>query len=272
MHPHSIRPPQQGPSAYLLANAAPEASARFAALAELFDPGTVHHLEECNIGCGWHCLEVGAGGGSVARWLAERVGPGGRVLATDVDPRHLRSIQMANLEVRRHDVSIEPLPAAAFDLIHARLVLMHLPQREEVLARLISALRPGGWLVAEEYDISSLLADLADGSEATLLKTQIAVWQLLEDRGVSLRFGRHLFGRFRAHGLVQVAAEGRLAIAHHGSAGVSLIKATFEQLRELLISADYVSQHQYEQDLARLDDPDFLIPTPIMWAARGRRR
>jgi trans-aconitate methyltransferase len=53
----------------------------------------------------------------------------------------------------------DPLPDAAFDLIHARLVLIHVPEREEVLARLVAALKPGGWMVEEEFDSQSLPCD-----------------------------------------------------------------------------------------------------------------
>ena len=53
------------------------------------DPTTFAHLDRIGVGAGWRCLEVGAGGGSVAAWLGERVGPTGHVLALDLDLRHL---------------------------------------------------------------------------------------------------------------------------------------------------------------------------------------
>jgi SAM-dependent methyltransferase len=148
-------------SRYLLDNAAREAPIRFAQLSALFDPGTMRHLQERGVGPGWHCLEVGAGGGSIASWLADRVGPTGRVLATDIDPRFLEFLNFPNLLVQRHNIATDPLPQGAFDLVHARLVLMHLPEREQALARMISALKPGGWLIDEEYDSCSLLPNPA---------------------------------------------------------------------------------------------------------------
>jgi hypothetical protein len=60
---------------YLLANSGSEAQTRFASLSELFDPGTIRHLDNRGVSRGWRCLEVGGGGGSVASWLADRVGP-----------------------------------------------------------------------------------------------------------------------------------------------------------------------------------------------------
>jgi hypothetical protein len=56
-----------------------------------------------------------------------------------------------------------------------------------------------------------------------------------------------------------------------GSQGASLWRASFEQLRGDLIDAAYITEQEFEQDLARLEEPDFLAPSPIMWAAWGRR-
>src|SRR4051794_33015496 len=114
--------------AYLLNNGNPEASRRFDALSTTYDSTTIRHLESLGIGEGWTCLEVGGGGGSIAAWLADRVGPRGRVLATDIDPRFLQSLRLPNVEVQKHNVLTDPLPEAAFDLIHLRLVLIHLPE------------------------------------------------------------------------------------------------------------------------------------------------
>jgi len=62
------------------------------------------------VGPGWHCLEVGGGGGSIASWLANRVLPDGRAVATDLDTRFLETLSIPNLEVRRHDIVTDPLP------------------------------------------------------------------------------------------------------------------------------------------------------------------
>src|SRR5215469_6283678 len=116
--------------------------ARLRALENLFDPATIHHLAGVGVESGWRCLEVGGGAGSIARWLAGRVAPGGQVVATDVDTRFLDDQGVDNLEVRRHDITCDPLEAGAFDLAHERVVLMYLPQREQAMARMVEAVRP----------------------------------------------------------------------------------------------------------------------------------
>jgi SAM-dependent methyltransferase len=262
---------QSSRSTYLLDNAGKETPGRFAALSALLDPGTIRHLEDRGVAPGWYCLEVGGGSGSIATWLAHRVGPTGHVLTTDIDPRFLESLNLPNLEVRRHDIATDPLPEAAFDLVHARLVLMHLPERETALTRMISALKPGGWLIDEEYDSFSMPADPAINPGEVFLQTQVAMMRLLEDGGVDRLYGRRLIGRLRAHGLTSVSGEARAFMWQPGSLGATLVRSTFELLRGAMIDGNYITPQQFERDVARLDDPDFLMPSAILWSAWGRR-
>ena len=111
-----------------------DAAEQFDALQTVLDPLTTARLTELGIAPGARCWEAGAGGGSIARWLADRVGPAGLVVATDRDTSQLRP--SGNLHVDRHDLREHSVPdGGPFDLVHARLVLLHLPQRREILRR-----------------------------------------------------------------------------------------------------------------------------------------
>lgn len=125
---------------------------RLQSLERLNDPATIAHFEHAGVGPGWRCLEVGGGAGSITRWLCARVGPEGRVVATDLDVRFLEEIDEPNLEVRRHDVLEDELEREAFDLVHARFLLEHLPRYREALTRMVDALDAGGWIVVEDVD------------------------------------------------------------------------------------------------------------------------
>jgi len=258
-------------SGYLLDNAGRETPARFNALASLFDSGTIRHFENCGVDSGWQCLEIGGGGGSIASWLAARVGSTGRVVATDIDPRFLKALNHPLVEVWQHNIVSDPLPEAAFDLVHARLVLVHVPQREEVLRRMISALKPGGWLLSEEFDSASLIPDPGVNPGETLLKTHIAMFCLMESHGVERRFGRFLLHRLRTYGLVNAGAEGRIFMWQANTPGASLMRANYEQLRDAMIQAGYITEQQFNQDLARMQEPAFMMPSAILWSAWGRR-
>jgi ubiquinone/menaquinone biosynthesis C-methylase UbiE len=256
---------------YVLDNAAPQTPARFSALADLYDTTTIRHLERIGVDHGWRCWEIGAGPGSIALWLADRCGPDGSVLATDIDTRFLDQSDHANLTVRRHDIVSDPLPGEHFDLIHARLVLVHLPEREKVLDRMVAALKPGGWLLTEEFDsVSQLSAPDRSPWEVTL-KSASAMREVMTGRGVNAGFGRALAGHLRARGLEVISAEGRMHMWQGKSLGTHLMKANLEQLREAVLGTGSVTALEFEDDLARLDQEDFMTPSPVMWSVAARR-
>ena len=259
------------PGRYVLDNAGAQVPDRFAALATIYDPGTVRHLAALGVGAGWRCLEVGAGGGSVARWLSERAGPGGYVLATDVDIRHLGWLDLPNGEVRRHDITTDPLPAAAFDLIHTRLVLGHLPGRETALRAMVGALRPGGWLLLEEFDAESMPADATLNPAERHMPLEVLQRRLMTARGVDLSLGRTLPGRLEAHGLVEVEAEGQVFLWRGASPSARLRRANYEQLREAMLATNELTPEVFDAELAVLEDRAIMTLSPVLWAVRGRR-
>ena len=139
-------------SGYSLDNTWDQANQRLALLEGQLDPISQRRLSALGLGDGWRCLEVAGGGGSLTRWLCDQAGPTGHVMATDIEPRFLEKIGNSRLEVRRHDIIEEDLPEGQFDLVHARWLLHHLPDPEGAIARMVAALRPGGWILLEEVD------------------------------------------------------------------------------------------------------------------------
>src|SRR5690348_11497571 len=99
---------------------------RLRLLGQLMNPMTTGRLHRLGVRRGWRCLEVGAGDGSIAAWLAKQVGASGRVVATDIDPRFLAGLEVGGVEVRRHDVTRDLLETGHYDLVHCRALLMHL--------------------------------------------------------------------------------------------------------------------------------------------------
>ena len=78
---------------------------RLARLEKGMDPGTIRHIEALGVTSGWRCLEIGAGGGSIAEWLCARVGSTGHVVATDLQTKFIEAIDAPNIEVRQHDIT-----------------------------------------------------------------------------------------------------------------------------------------------------------------------
>lgn len=119
---------------------------RLRLLQEWGDLDTRTALQETGLGRDWRCLEIGAGAGSVARWLADQC-PDGAVTAVDIDTRYLGDTGRANLEWRTGDIRALDFPPGSFDLVHSRLTFCHLPERGRLVADAVRWLRPGGWLV-----------------------------------------------------------------------------------------------------------------------------
>ena len=98
------------------------------------DPLTLDHLGRIGVREGWRCLEVGAGAGSVVRWLSDRVGAAGKVFAIDIDTKLIDHLSGPTVEVHQEDLMSADL-SGGFDLVHCRLVLGHLQHKEEALDR-----------------------------------------------------------------------------------------------------------------------------------------
>lgn len=254
-------------SRYVFDNAAPQATGRFSVLESRYDPASRKALKQTGVGPGWKCLEIGGGGGSLGDWLAERVGPDGEVTVTDLAPT---PSSRANVRVLRHDITRDPLPAGAFDLIHARLVLLHLPERLVVLERLVEALRPGGRLVLEEFDCTwtPVLAAPDDNAVALFERLHSALMTLLEKAGAEPRWGRQVMGAMLRAGLEDVTATTYAESWQGGGEGIRLHRVNTEQVAGLL----EVSAEERDRFLALLDDPSFVVNSYPLVSAQGRRK
>jgi len=260
-------------SEYLFENEALEAGERFGALASLFDDVTIRHLERLGVAEGWRCLEIGAGGGSVASWIATRVGTSGHVLATDLDVRWLQQrLQAPNVEVRPHDIVHDPLPEEAFDLVHERLVLVHIREREAVIGRLVSALRPGGWLLAEDFDSDVADGFVEPGSDDEELGNRIVggIRTLLSEKGADTALGHKLPRLLREAGLEDVGADAHQVIAG-GDAVRELLSANITQVADQLIDRQLFTREQLDQVLTLLDEGAVNPSSPQLVSAWGRR-
>ncbi|QWB21373.1 MULTISPECIES: methyltransferase [Streptomyces] len=257
---------------YLLDNRQAEAGTRFDALAALFDASTFRHFETVGIDEGWRCWEVGAGGPSVAAWLSERVGPRGRVLATDIDVSWARAAATGGVEVLRHDVGRDAPPAGPFDLVHARLVLVHVAERDAALRGMVQALRPGGWLVVEDADpaLQPLICPDEHGPEQELAnRLRTGFRRLLRQRGADLSYGRRLPRLLREAGLTDVEADAYFPIT--SPACDVLETATVQQVRDQLVAEGLATDEEIERHLANIAAGRLDLATSPMISAWGRR-
>ena len=256
---------------YVFDNAWNQERERLAAAEELLDPGTIAILEQIDVGEGWACLEVGAGGGSIADWLADQVGSKGRVVATDINTRLIEPIARPNLEVRRHDIVNDELETSHFDLVHVRLVLEHLPERGRTLEKLVRSLKPGGVLVVESVDYAAGIP-VSEHGASEHERTQAIRLRTFTASGLDAYYGRHLPQQLRDAGLIDVENAGRTWVMEGGSPAARWYRLSMEHVRERLTGPDKLASTEIDRMLELFEDPRWSALSMIIFAAWGRAR
>lgn len=250
----------------LLSKDLPTELTRLRLLEKCYDPGTVRILERLDIPATARCLEVGAGAGSVAYWLAGRV-PSGSVVAADIDPRFIDCHHAPNLTVQRLDITEADFAPGSFDLIHARAVFMHLPQREEILERAVRWLAPGGWLVLE--DVYFLPA--ADSPYPVWRQAGEAWTTALAAQGIDLSWARRAPAALAAAGLESLDVS-----VTPGGLGVDAVQDELLRIRlvqsgQRLIGAGLTTAEDVEQALELVASGPAPDVSTFVYSSWGRR-
>lgn len=256
-------------SSYIFSQGSPSERERLDAMARLWDPGTIRAVQALGIGAGQCCLEVGAGTGSVARALAGLVGPGGHVLAVDRDVRFLDELPPA-VEVRQLDVMTDELPAATYDLVHARLLVAHLHPHLEALRRLAVAVAPGGWLAVEEVDWTS--ADLVVPQAPAHIAMVCALRELMGKKGgFDATYGRRLLGDMLRLGLTDESAS-YCGTQSRGTGEAWLAwQLLVLQFQESIVAAGLLTWENVEDWWELSYDPGTLVVSVPMFTVQARR-
>ena len=181
-----------------------------------------------------------------------RVGSTGSVLAVDLDTSLLEDLASDQIEVRRQDLLVDPLPEAAFDLVHARLLLLCVsPSRLEALRRLASAARPQGWLAVMDPDFTTVALS---PTNLTWERVWSAFIDALVDGGWDPRYGARLCGDLQALGLADVHADYVAGRSPGGALHPRLLSLSLERLRERMVALGANSE-EIDQARRLLEDP-----------------
>jgi SAM-dependent methyltransferase len=236
---------------------------RLTALSAMHDPDTFRVLSSIGVKPGWSVLDVGPGAGVTTRWLANEVGRDGSVLALDRDTRLLSELaEPENLSLMEADAfTAQP---GAFDLVHCRILLMHLPQRAEMLARLASWVKPGGWLVVADH------VDFATHSSPypALRSTFASMRRMLNAAlGTDFHFARDYAVVLRALGLVDVGLDMSTPELRAGSAANEFWLRTWDELRPRMD----IDEAVYQEARGLLKDPAVVDLSLTLVTGWGRR-
>jgi SAM-dependent methyltransferase len=240
---------------------------RLESLERVYDAGSFESLRKVGIKPYWRCLELGAGAGSVARWLAEQV-PEGSVVATDIDTRFLYGATRDNLRVLRHDVVDEVFPSESFDLIHARLLLSHLPERMRVLRKLLEWLVPGGVLVVEGMCFYPVRSSTNDVYRKAMNAYDQATARLVGTDSSWMRRLPLLLGKI---GYVDVRVDLHAYPLQGGSDLADMWRRTVAMSRARAIEAGLARPSDFDAFERLMGDPAFYDHAPLIACASGSR-
>ena len=247
---------------------------RLLILEQILDAQTIRLLEMIGVQKGWRCLEIGAGAGSIARWIAEKAGAEGKVVATDINPRFLFDIGESNLEVRQHDIQNDYLDTNQYDLVHSRALLMHLTNPEEALNKMVAALRPGGWLLVEDLDFAYILTtDLTNPSAKPLVEFIKILWEeILKNGTADPYFGRKERCLVEKLGLENVGHDGWTRINRGGGLHAQFAIKTLRVASKPMIMQGILDPKGIEIIEDLYNDPDFYWPEYTLISAWGQKQ
>ncbi|HEY6276368.1 MAG TPA: methyltransferase [Streptosporangiaceae bacterium] len=258
---------------YVHANAAfDDELARLRLLEARYDPHTFRRLGMVGPLAGAHCLEVGAGAGSVARWLAAQAGPAGQVVATDTNPRFLADADQTGVEVRGHDILADPLEPGRYHLVHCRALLLHLADPRQAVRNMAAAVRPGGWLLIEDADYISLVAANPAHPRAARFDqiTQKLTTFLAASGAFDPFLGRCLPSLVTAAGLTEAGSEAIACYRQGGGREAELLRRSLERMYPMVLGNGVVSPQELEVVTAATADPSFSFLDALSVAAWGR--
>jgi len=259
----------------------PEEYERLRAQARVWEESTGRLLDRVGLAAGARCLDAGCGPGETMRLMALRVGPAGRVTGIDADAplaaqteRVLRDAGHRQCRVLAHDLTAhESVPGGPYDLVYARLLLFHLPERTAVLRRLWQAVAPGGHLVVQDYDLDTIgvLPPSAALDEAGRL-----ILDTFDAVGCDVRVGATLPALFAQAGVGEPDGTDVAGRIEPFGAGSRMIASVLRSLLPAALGHGVATEREWEAALSALESdatrhPDRPMTWPLMIGAWKRR-
>jgi SAM-dependent methyltransferase len=228
---------------------------------------------------GARVLEIGCGPHGCLDLLSRRVGPAGAVVGIDRSPdavalakKMAASKGLTNVEVLERDARSTGLPASSFDLVTSRLVLVNIPQPEEVIAEAVALAKPGGWVAFHEVDWVSYLCE-----------PPLPAWTALADlfltytvrNGTDPHIGRKMLRLLRDAGITDVTINPLVYVYPPGHEQRRLILEFAENLGNRFVDDGLVGDVELAELMAavgeHLADDDTLVFSHLFVQAWGRK-
>jgi SAM-dependent methyltransferase len=249
--------------------------------AQALEPATARVLDRIGLAPGASCLDAGCGPGEVMRLMARRVGPSGAVTGFDVDAElgalvetRLHDAGHRQCRFRTVDLTADgPVPGGPYDLVYARLLLFHLPQRVAVLRRLWQAVAPGGHLLIQDYDLTIIEVVPRLASVEEIERVIVGSFEALD---CDIRAGVHLPALFAEAGVGAPDGTDSAGRIEPLSIGQHILEQSFRSVLPVAVAHGVTDEQQAAATLAALHEdvtrfPDHTVVWPLMYGAWRRK-
>jgi SAM-dependent methyltransferase len=236
-------------------------------------------LDHVGVAHGWSAIDLGCGPSGILALLSERVGPDGDVTGLEVHPESAASARvfaaehgLANVEVIEGDARRTGLPSSSFDVVHARTLLINVPEPAMVVAEMARLARPGGWVVLTEPDVTLSLCYPPHPAWDRLIEVLVAS-KRADDTDALV--GRRLPELLRGAGLTDIGVEAKADIYPPGHSRRSIRLDLVRSMRPRILERGIASEQELDElDRAaqrHLDDPRTLVLPHLLFLAWGRK-
>jgi ubiquinone/menaquinone biosynthesis C-methylase UbiE len=255
-------------------------SARLRRQSDELAPESSSLLDQIGLRAGDCAIDVGCGPRGILDMLVERVSPGGKVVGLDSDPAHVAmASELADeqgwrgVEIVLADARGTGLPSDAFDLVHARTVLVTVPDPVEVLAEMVRLARQGGWVAGMEADMEIGICYPPNSAFDRLCE----IFQAAFSRhGANPQLGRRTADLYRQAGLEDVIVEARAPLYPVGHSRRSLRADLVRSMRTQIVAmglSDEIELDEIDRAArAHFAHPDTLVMSGLMFLVRGRKK
>jgi ubiquinone/menaquinone biosynthesis C-methylase UbiE len=283
--PGSVRPVTAGSgegddanAVYALGSSEGE-SARLQQQANELAPDSAALLDRAGVRPGQSAIDLGCGPRGILDLLAARVSPGGRVVGLDADPAHtamaarfVSDQRLNGVEVVTADARHTGLPSGSFDLVHARTLLVNVPDPAHVVAEMVRLAKPGGMVAVAEPDTEHALCYPPDPAFDRIRQ----IFSVAFSRnGADPAIGRRVPELFRQAGLADVQVESRTQMYPPGNSRrtvrLDLVRAMRPQIMEMGLTSAAELDELDEAARPHLEDPRTVIMSGLLFLVWGRK-
>jgi SAM-dependent methyltransferase len=269
----------QDASAVYSLGSSPGESARLQRQAEELAADSVALLDRVGLRPGQIAIDLGCGPRGILDLLAGRVAPAGRVIGLDADPAHTAMAAefaaergLSGVEIVTADARATGLPTGSFDLVHARFLLVNLPDPAEVAAEMVRLAKPGGWVASAEADMEHALCYPPHPAFDRLSDIFTAAFRR---NGADPWLGRRIPELFRQAGLEDVNVEARVMMYPPGNSRqavrLDLVRSMRPQVLEMGLASAAELDELDAAARAHLTDPRTVVMSGLLFLSWGRK-